>query len=268
MAVRPSGGLHRPTAPRFGCYTVRVSLAESTGRSPGFATTRWSLVARAGAGTDGDERRDALSELCETYWYPVYAFARWRESNVEDARDLVQSFFTRLLERDDLAQADAMRGRFRSYLLRCFVHFRAGEWERSRALKRGGAHHSFSLDHERAEQRFRTEAIDADDPERTYMKAWARTLLEKVIGVLRREYEDGGKSELFDRLKPTLSGEQGSEGYRGIAASVGTTEGAVKVAAHRLRRRFAILLRREIAGTLRDPDDVEDEIRGLFDALG
>ena len=239
----------------------------STDGSPAFVTTRWSLVVRAGQG-DEAERRLALSALCETYWYPVYAFARRGGSEVEDARDLVQSFFTRLLERGELARADAERGRFRSYLLACFVHFRTNEWDRANAKKRGGGQVSFSLDHERAEGRFHDEPLDEDDPERLFSRTWARTLLEEVVLRLRNEYAEGGRGELFERLRPALTGEQEAASYRAIAEETGTTEGAVKVAVHRMRRRFGLLLRREIAHTLRDPAQVEDEIRGLFEALG
>ena len=183
-------------------------------------------------------------------------------------RDLVQSFFTRLLERDDLARADAERGRFRSFLLACFVNFRANEHDRASAEKRGGGRPGFSLDRARAEGRFRDEPADEQDPERAFLRTWALTLIEQVVVRLRSEYEDGGKGELFEQLRGTLTGEAGGTRYAEIADAMGTTEGAVKVAAHRLRKRFASLLRREIAATLRDPDDVEDEIRGLFEALG
>jgi RNA polymerase sigma-70 factor (ECF subfamily) len=236
--------------------------------TPAFHTTHWSVVARACDDGNLELQRVALSALCETYWYPVYAFARRKGYAVEDACDLVQSFFTRLLEREDLAQADAERGRFRSFLLGCFVHFLANEWDRANADKRGGGRVEFSLDHERAEGRFQDEPTGEEDPERAFLRNWALTLIERVVVKLRGEYEDGGKGELFEQLRTSLTGDPGGARYAEIAEEMDTTEGAVKVAAHRLRGRFGTLLRREIADTLRDPGDVEDEIRGLFEALG
>lgn len=236
--------------------------------SPAFHTTRWSVVARAKGGGDVEEQRAALSALCETYWYPVYAFARRKGRSVDDARDLVQGFFTRLLEREDLARADAERGRFRSFLLGCFVHFLANEHDRATAEKRGGGRVLFSLDQEHAEGRFRDEPTDEEDPERAFQRTWALTLIENVVVRLRGEYEAGGKGELFEHLRTSLTGDPGVARHAEIAEAMDTTAGAVKVAAHRMRGRFRSLLRREIADTLRDPADVEDEIRGLFEALG
>ncbi len=242
----------------------------STPRAPdlaAFVTTRWSLVARAG-GPASAERRAALADLCESYWYPVYAFARSKGNDADHARDLVQGFFADFLERDDVARADADRGRFRSYLLGAFVHFATNEWKRTQAVKRGGDRQSFSLDHELAEGRFQGEGNSELDPEASYERAWALNLIESVIVRLRAEYEDGGKGEVFDRLRPMLSFDGEAENYQKIAKDMGTTEGAVKVAVHRLRGRFASLLRRAIADTVEDQAEVEDEIRGLFEALG
>lgn len=232
-----------------------------------FATTRWSLVARAGGGEANDERGRALGQLCETYWYPVYAFARRGGASEHDARDLVQEFFTRLLERGGLAGADAARGRFRTYLLAAFRHFRSNERERLGARKRGGGRSVFSLDDELAERRLRDELVDGDDPERAYRRSWAQTLLKQVLERLREEYAASGKGALFERLRPGLQGEE-VLGHRAVAEELGTTEGAVRVAAHRLRRRFGELLEREIVHTLDDPGDAADELRGLFEAAG
>ncbi len=227
-----------------------------------FATTHWSVVVAA-AGTQGEEKDAALTVLCETYWYPIYAYARRCGSAAEDARDLTQGFFARLLEKNGLSGADASRGRFRAYLLGAFRHFLSDERDRARALKRGGDR--LVLDGEYAEQRFITEPGDSD-PEKAFERSWARTLLETVVERLRSEYEGGAKAEVFDCLKPALSGEL-ERSYRELAQEIGTTEGALKVAVHRVRRRFGELLRREIAHTLSDTDEVEEEIRGLFDAL-
>ena len=262
----PSGARRRP------CYTGPVPnepLQTPIGEpAHSFATTRWSVVAAAGPESDERTRRAALSALCETYWYPVYAFARRKGNAVEDARDLVQAFFTKLLERSDLSRADAARGRFRSYLLGCFSHFAANEWDHARTQKRGAGQVGFSLDEEIAEGRYDAEPVDGDDPERAFARTWARTLLEEVVVRLRNEYEEGGKAEMFDHLKPALSGDDDAQSYREIADALGTTEGAVKVAAHRLRKRFGEILRREIADTVNDPADVEEELRGMFEALG
>lgn len=234
--------------------------------NPAFATTRWSVVARAGA--DGAaERAAALAELCELYWYPIYAFARRRGADPADAEDRVQAFFADLLERGDIARADRVRGRFRSFLLTAFTHFESKAREREGALKRGGGLRAVSLDGAEAELRLAELGSDADDPERLYRRAWALTLLEVVIGRLGREYADSGRGELFGALRPTLVGDGVEGGLAAVAAALDTTEGAVKVAAHRLRQRFAALLRREVGETLADPDEVEDELRGLFEAL-
>jgi RNA polymerase sigma-70 factor (ECF subfamily) len=239
----------------------------TTGGGASFATTRWSVVAAAGRGTDERARRSALGALCEAYWFPVYAFARRKGHRPEDARDLVQGFFTRLLEKDVLAGADAERGRFRSFLLGCFVHYSANERNAANARKRGGGRVGFSLDDAVAEERLSLEPADDDDPERVYQRTWARTVLEQVVVRLRSEYEEGGKGEIYEALEPTLTGDGTASSYREIAAALGTSEGAVKVAAHRLRRRFGEVLRREIADTVEAPSDVEDELRGLLEAL-
>lgn len=232
----------------------------ATGRD-GFATTRWSVVAAAGG--DADERRAALAVLCETYWYPIYAFARRHERAAEDALDLAQGFFAHLLEGADVARADASRGRFRAYLLGAFKHWLSNERDRARAKKRGGD--ALVLDGEDAERRFRAEAAEGDDPERAFERSWARSLLERVLATLRAEYEAGDKGELFERLKPALSGD--AVPYAELARELETNEGALRVAVHRLRRRFGECLRHEIAHTLEDPTEVDEELHGLFEAL-
>ncbi len=232
-----------------------------------FATTRWSLVQRAGQEDDDDARQAALSELCQAYWYPVYAFARRQGSARVEAEDGVQAFFAELLEGDLLARADADRGRFRAYLLTCFRHFLANGRAREEAWKRGGGRRHVSIDAARAEGRWVAEPVDATDPEREFTRAWGHAVLEGALETLRAEYEAGGKGDVFAALLPTLGGQQESPGYRELAERIGATEGAVKVAALRLRRRFGELLRRRVAQTLVDPSELEDELRGLFEAL-
>jgi len=231
-----------------------------------FHTTRWSVVAAARPGVDEAERRRALATLCEAYWYPVYAFARRRTPDAHTAADRVQGFFARLLETDGLGGAEAERGRFRTWLLACYRHHESNLRAREGATKRGGGVTVFSLDSTHAEERFRDEPATDETPERVFERAWARTLLEHVLVRLRGEYEAGGRGEVFARLESTLTGGEGP-GWAAVATELGISEGAVKVAAHRLRRRFGELLRLEIAQTVGSADGVEEELRGLFAAL-
>ncbi len=224
-------------------------------------------MAKAGSEGSPDERQAALEELCQAYWYPVYAMARRRGAPREEAEDTVQAFFARLIEGDLLPRADQGRGRFRSYLLTSFQNFSNNRHDWAEAWKRGGGKRLVSIDAARAEGRWLSEPVDGSDPEREFARTWATTLLEGVVETLRDEYESSGKGDVFGGLRPLLSGEE-SESYRELAERIGATEGAVKVAAHRLRRRFGELLRRRIAQTLEDPEEVEAEIRGLFEALG
>jgi RNA polymerase sigma factor (sigma-70 family) len=239
-----------------------------------FATTRWTLVIAAGAARPGPggtpESRKALAELCELYWYPVYAYVRRRGKNAEDALDLTQGFFTRLIEKNDLAAADPARGRFRAWLLVSVEHYLANEWDRASAQKRGGGRTVLSIDGDDAEDRYRREPAHHLTPERIFDRRWALTLLEQALRDLQAECEAQGKSDLFHALRPTLTGDgrDPENPYRDIADEIGTTEGALKVAAHRLRRRYRDLLRQEIAETVATPEEIDDEIRDLFTTLG
>ena len=237
-----------------------------------FATTRWTLVTAAGR-NNSPEARKALGDLCRLYWYPVYAFVRRRGKNAEDALDLTQGFFTRLIEKNDLADADRSRGRFRAWLLASVKNYLANEWDKAVAQKRGGGKKvfSFDIDPDDAERRYRREPAHQATPERIYDRRWALTLLEQALATLEEESKREGKQELFAALKPTLSADArdpADESYRDLAARLGTSEGAVKVAAHRLRRRYRDLLRAEISETVATPEDIDDEIRDLFTALG
>ena len=236
-----------------------------------FATTRWTLVAAAGK-TTTPEARHALSELCRLYWYPLYAFVRRRGYDADEALDLTQGFFTRLIEKNDLAAADPARGRFRSWLLASVKHFLANEWDRATAQKRGGGRAVFSIDidPDDAERRYRHEPSHSLTPERIFDRRWALTMLEQALEGLKAECDREGKAELFEALRPTLTGDSGGDAapYRDVADRLGMTEGAVKVSAHRLRRQYRELLRRNIAETVDGPDGVDDEIRDLFAALG
>lgn len=232
-----------------------------------FATTHWSVVAQA-ARRSSPEAARALATLCETYWYPLYAYVRRRGYRVEEAQDLTQDFFALLLEKDRLEKADRERGKFRTFLLASLQHYLANEWRKAGAQKRGGHGTTLSLDLERGEDRYRREPIDDWTPERIYERRWALTLLERALEQLRDEYHASGKGELYEALKPQFGGESPLASYAEISARLGMSEGSVKTAAHRLRRRCRELLQAETAHTLANPDEADDELRELFRALG
>ena len=232
-----------------------------------FGSTHWSIVLEA-AHESSPHSDEALATLCQTYWYPLYAYVRLRVSDVHEAQDMTQEFFTRLLEKNYLAQVTPDRGRFRSFLLTVFKHFLANEWKKARAQKRGGGQSDVSLDLASAETRFSLEPSDDLTPEKLYDKQWAETLVQHVLDVLRGEYVRGGREETFDRLKSFLGGHGRSDSYAAVAAQLGMSEGAVRVALHRMRQRYRELLRSEIAQTVSTQSEVDDEIRSLFAILG
>ncbi len=240
-----------------------TSKDSSSGRR--FQTTRWSLVLRAG-GHDAPAARLALESLCKQVWYPLYGYVRRRGFSPEDAQDLVQGFFARLFESGDLANVSPERGRLRSFLLAALKHHIANHRRGAQTLKRGGALHVVSIDLDDAEGRFSAEPADLETPDRAFDRRWAQTLLERVLVTLGDEFRAAGRRELFLLLEPSLSGE--APDHIDVAKKMGMTHGAVKVAAHRLRKRYGELLRREIAQTLARPEEVEDEIQNLFEALG
>ena len=235
-------------------------------RQPAFVTTHWSVVFSAG-GSDTTRARDALARLCQTYWYPLYAYVRRRGNSAHDAQDLTQAFFAQLLERQSLADADPERGRFRSFLLGAMNYFLVNEWQKARAQKRGGGLQTISLDLAAAEERFDLEPADNSTPDKLFEKQWALTLLGEVLNRLEAEYRREGKGDLFAALKQTLMGTRESQPYSELAAKLGMNENAIKVAVHRLRRRYRELIRDEIAGTLARSQDIEEEMRHLFTAL-
>lgn len=236
-------------------------------RQPVFATTHWSVVLTAGSHHDTTRARDALSRLCRVYWYPLYAYVRRRGHSAHDAQDLTQAFFEQLLRRQSLASADPERGRFRSFLLAAMNHFLVSEWKKSVAQKRGGGAENLSLDWAAAEQRFDLEPATTVAPDRIFERQWALTLLDEVLNRLEREYGAEDKAALFAALKETLMGQRESQPYAELAQSLGMNEGAVKVAVHRLRKRYRELIRAEIANTLDHGEDVEAEMRHLFQVL-
>jgi RNA polymerase sigma-70 factor (ECF subfamily) len=244
-----------------------AALASSTPLSAGFHTTHWSVVLAAREG-HSSQAQQALSELCQSYWYPLYAFIRRRGNGPTEAEDLTQAFFARLLEKDFIGDLTPGRGRFRSFLLAALKHFLANEWDRARAEKRGGGKPLLSLDDDQAESRYRVEAVDHTTPETLFEQRWAWTVLEQVMARLRQEFVSTEKAELFEHLKSfLLVGKPDAKAYAEVADRTGLKEGTVKVAVHRLRRRYGELLRAQIAQTVADPTDVEDELRYLIRVL-
>jgi RNA polymerase sigma factor (sigma-70 family) len=217
--------------------------------------------------SDTTQARAALSKLCQTYWPPLYAYVRRLGRSPEDAQDLTQEFFARLLERNTLAKADQERGRFRSFLLASLKNFLAHEWEKARAQKRGGRIQVIPLEFDTAESRCVLELADTDTPDKMFDRHWALSLLDVVLARLRTDYAGCGKDDLFLGLKETLTGGRSEIPYRDLGTRLGMSEGAVKVAAHRLRQRYRKLLREEIANTVTGPEEAEEELRHLFAAL-
>jgi RNA polymerase sigma factor (sigma-70 family) len=232
-----------------------------------FATTHWSLVLAA-AGAENPHDRDALANLCQVYWYPLYAFVRRQGHRPHDAQDLTQEFFLRLLEKDYLGDVDRSKGKFRSFLLAALKHFLSKERARANTLKRGGRHTLLPLDALSAEDRYRREPEDNATPEKLFDRRWALTLLDQVLTRLGDEHETTGKRALFEQLQGCLTGDSHLLPYAELAVRLDMTEGAVKVAVHRLRQRYRGVLRETIAQTVADPAEIDDEIRQLFAALG
>jgi len=236
-------------------------------RSPQFATTRWSIVVAAGHQSSLDSRR-ALATLCEAYWYPLYAYARRRVADANEAQDLTQAFFTELLEQNYVGSATPGRGRFRAFLLTAFKHFLSKQWEKAKTQKRGGGRAPISLDFSEADSSLRIEPAAGLTAEQFYDQQWAIALLGQIMERLAREFNDRGKGKRFDALKGFLIGDHAGASYAEVAARLNLTEAAAKQAASRMRRRYRELLREEIAQTVASPDEVEDEIRSLFQTLG
>ncbi len=236
------------------------------GRDRGFATTHWTLVFDAGAaGTP--EAKAALAELCSRYWYPLYAYVRRRGYQAAEAQDLTQGFFARLLEKNTLAHAAPERGRFRSFLLASLGNFLANEWDRQTADKRGGARRTMSLDLAAGESRLLAEPAVVETPERLFDRQWACTLLDAVARRLHDEFAAAGKERQFELLQPALAASGRGANYTEIGQQLGLSEEAARQAASRMRRRYRELLRAEVAATVADPEQIDDEIRSLFAAV-
>ena len=250
--------------------TSAINAGDSATRPEGevvcksvFVPTRWSVVLRAGR-SDTTRARAALESLCQTYWYPLYAYVRRLGYLPEDAKDLTQEFFARLLERQSLANADPDRGKFRSFILGAMNYFLADEKAKLQTQKRGGGHEILSLDLMAAELRFDLEPADNATPDKAFDKQWAAALLNEVLNRLEDAYRRDGKLSLFMELKQTLMGTRESQPYAVLARRLSMNEGAIRAAVHRLRKRYRKLLRDEIANTVGSLEEVNEELRYLF----
>jgi RNA polymerase sigma factor (sigma-70 family) len=238
----------------------------SDGVGPWFNTTHWSVVLAAGD-TASARAAEALEKLCRAYWYPLYTYVRRRGYQPEDAEDLTQDFFARLLARRDLELVRRERGRFRSYLLVSLNHFLTNEWKRERRAKRGGGRALIPLHELMAEENYAREPATTETPDKLFERRWARTLLERVLDRLGAEGVASGRGRQFACLRGFLSDQPAPRSQAELAVELNTSEGAVKQAVHRLRRRYRELLREEIANTVATAGDVEDELRHLIAVL-
>jgi RNA polymerase sigma factor (sigma-70 family) len=243
-----------------------MNPASNPNGNPGFVTTLWTVVLQAQE-EDSPATKEALEKLCTIYWYPLYAYVRRSGRDFDEAQDLTQEFFYRVLQKNYLRSADRNRGRFRSFILAALKNFLANEWDRSQSQKRGGGKTLISMDATEAEHRYCLEVADALTPEKIYSRRWAQALVEQVMTRLREEYAREGKPERFDAFKAFLV-EESPESQAEIGARLGMSESAVKSAMFRMRQRYGELFREEILHTVSDPSEVEAEIRELFAELG
>ena len=230
-----------------------------------FASTRWTLIVSAGDAAS-PARDEALAALCETYWQPVYAFIRRSGRSPDDARDLTQMFFVRVLEKGFFSEADRSRGKFRSFLFASVRHFLANQHDWAVAQKRGGGAPILSLEFDDGERRFTLEPADESTPEDSYERSWATAVLEGAMTRVRAKYEESGRGELFARLKPYLTGDE-PESYAELARA-GGNPGQLRVAVHRLRKDYGRALRDVIADTVEKPEDVDEELKYLLEVVG
>jgi RNA polymerase sigma-70 factor (ECF subfamily) len=232
----------------------------------GFATTRWTVV-NAVRSSSPEAAEAALSELCQTYWMPLYAYLRRHGHDADAAQDLTQGFFTRVLERRDFRTANRQRGRFRGFLLTALKRYVINEHERASAVMRGGRHVHLSLDFDEAERAYAADWRDDDSPARVFDRKWAGIAMGRALKHLRNEYEQSGKGAIAAALLPYLTDAGDLPPYGDVAAALSLSEGAVKVAVHRLRQRFGAILRREISDTVLTEEDVDGEMRELIRAV-
>jgi RNA polymerase sigma-70 factor (ECF subfamily) len=232
-----------------------------------FKTTHWSVVISAGQ-LASPQAAESLEKLCRAYWFPLYAYVRRRGHTPEDAQDLTQEFFLRLLQKQYLAHADRNKGRFRSFLLTALNHFLTNDWRRAGAVKRGSGQPPIPLEDTTAEDRYALEPLSDLTPQRLYERHWALTLLDHGLARLRDEFAAAGQTRQFDRLKGFLTTQAAESSYAAAAEELGVSTGAVGSAVHRLRHRYRELVREEIAHTVASPAEVEEELRWLFAAVG
>jgi len=246
--------------------SVFRTASDQRGNAAHFATTRWTLV--CAAGREDSAARQALAALCESYWYPLYAFLRRRGCSRDDAEDVTQAFFAKLLERGWVRSADRDRGKFRTFLLTALNRFLLKERDKAAAAKRGGVRTRLSLDFEAGECRYRLEPSDEQTPDRLFERRWAMTVLDQSLVRLEAEHaSDPAKAAKFAALKPLLTAAEGASPYAAVAEQLDMTEAAVKVAVHRLRKRYKQVLREEVAQTVSDPAAVEQELADLRAAI-
>lgn len=222
----------------------------------------------AAQGEQSEIANQALSELCANYWYPLYAYARRLGKKPQDAEDLTQEFFARLLAKNYLDAADREKGRLRTFLLTAFKRFLANEWDKDQAQKRGGGQRHLSIDAAWAEERYILEPSDPVTPEHLYEQQWALNLLDRVLHDLQARYEERGNGELFHAVKPSITGDGVNDSYAEIGGQLRMSESAVKVAVHRLRKQYRDLLRTHIATTVVSQENIDEEIRHLFGVFG
>lgn len=247
---------------------IRAPRSMSTADLPGrrsFATTRWSLVLRASE-REEDAAQRALSELCTLVWSPLYAYARRRGSDPEEARDLTQAFFAQLFERELLRTADPSRGRFRTFLMTAMKNFLVSEWRKQTAQKRGGGTTPVAMDFEDAEESYSREPAENLTPEALFERRWALELLARAVEELRTDYERAGKGELFEALRGALSGDE-TLPYAELSERLGTPEGTLRTAVSRLRARWRDRIRTLVAETVDDEGEVEDELTFLITSV-
>jgi len=233
---------------------------------PRFATTHWSVVLAAGKSSSPNQKQ-ALETLCEGYWFPLYAYLRQRGLDSHQAEDSTQAFFTHILDKHSLQTADPKYGKFRSFLLIRLKSFLSDERDRAQAKKRGGGRKILSLGFQNAEDQYALEPADQLSPEKLFEKSWALTVLERTMDRLEKEMAKKNKKKLFDHLKVYLTTEKDVIPYRNMAKELKMAEGSVRVAVHRLRRHYRKLLRGEIAQTVTDEDQIDEEMGHLFAAL-
>ncbi|MDB6170780.1 MAG: polymerase sigma factor, sigma-70 family [Chthoniobacteraceae bacterium] len=231
-----------------------------------FSATRWSVILTAT--TDSPDAAAALAILCRAYWFPLYAFVRRYGLTPHDAEDATQGFFVHLLGKQVLGSVDREKGRFRTFLLASLKHFLADERDRAHAQKRGGGHCPVSLESCTAEQRYALEPLDELSPDRLFDRRWALAVIEQALARLRAEYNALGKGALFEALRPLLAAPEEARPYAELGVTLGMNEGAIKIAVHRLRQRYGIALRAQIAETVTTAAEVDAELRHLLDALG